>query len=130
MNYRRGLQRIYAVLAIMWVATLLYVLPSERLKFWQRTSGSLAPVYEGPNASGVANVIEIPASSRDERQYKFTMTDGKIYVVTTEDAIAERPIGKFAWLVAWLFAPLICTYGLLFIVFPWVFRGFRPAKHN
>jgi hypothetical protein len=129
MNYRRGLKRAYAVLAIAWIATLLYVLPSGRLKFWSAQPSAqpnVAPVYN-PTASGVANVIEIPASSRDERQYKFKMTDGKIYVVTTEDTIAERPIGKFAWLAAWLFAPPIFAYGLLFIVLPWVFRGFKPA---
>jgi|SRR5579863_7411808 len=128
MNYRRGFQRAYAVLVVMWVATVLYVLPGERLKFWQRASDSFVPDYEGPNNSGVDNVIEIPAPSRNERQFKFTMTDGKTYIVTTEDAITERPIGKVAWLAAWLLAPPIFAYGVLFIVLPWVFRGFHPAK--
>jgi hypothetical protein len=34
MNYRRGLQRVYAVLTVGWIVTLLFAQPPNRLKFW------------------------------------------------------------------------------------------------
>jgi hypothetical protein len=36
MNYRRGFQRIYAVLTVGWVAAVLLVLPADRLNFWRK----------------------------------------------------------------------------------------------
>jgi hypothetical protein len=35
MNYRRGFQRIYAVLTVAWVAGILLLLPTDRLDFWR-----------------------------------------------------------------------------------------------
>ena len=34
MNFRRGFQRVYAVLTVAWIGILLFALPSHRLKFW------------------------------------------------------------------------------------------------
>jgi len=39
MNYRRGFQRLYAVIAATWVVVLLLVLPSGRLRFWNACPG-------------------------------------------------------------------------------------------
>ena len=36
MNYRRGLQRVSAVLAIAWVAGVLFALPADRVRFWRK----------------------------------------------------------------------------------------------
>jgi hypothetical protein len=37
MNYRRGFQRVYAILAVAWVVAILLTQPHDRLKFWQAT---------------------------------------------------------------------------------------------
>jgi hypothetical protein len=36
LHYRRGFLRLYAIFVGLWIAALLFVLPSSRLKFWLR----------------------------------------------------------------------------------------------
>ena len=56
MNYRRGFQRLYAVLAIAWVAGLLFTLPSDRLRFW----AALSPAQFDPDAFMAAQARDKP----------------------------------------------------------------------
>jgi hypothetical protein len=48
MNYRRGFQRIYAVLTVAWVAVVLLVLPADRLNFLRQgdTNNHEGPVVD------------------------------------------------------------------------------------
>ena len=36
MNYRRGFQRLYAVITVAWIGGVLLATPVDRLKFWSR----------------------------------------------------------------------------------------------
>jgi hypothetical protein len=50
MNYRRGFQRVYAVLTVAWVAGVLLVLPADRLNFWRQRN---TDDHEGPVVDSV-----------------------------------------------------------------------------
>jgi hypothetical protein len=54
MNYRRGFQRIYAVLTVAWAATVMLLLPADRVNFGrqQNTAAHEAPVVESVTWTG------------------------------------------------------------------------------
>jgi hypothetical protein len=37
LNYRKGFTRLYVVLAVGWITTVLIALPSYRIRFWEKT---------------------------------------------------------------------------------------------
>ena len=104
MNYHRGLQRVYAVLAVVWVATILLVVaPSLRFREWE--SGGWVTAY-------------------DLRLNSDPPT--KVYLYQLGQ------VGRRGWLLAVgiaLIPPLI-GYWLSFHVSRWVYRGFRPPAQN
>lgn len=173
MNYRRGLQRLYAVLTVAWVASLLFVLPSERLTFW------IPPIDYGrhsivqPDAPGTIPTFEEFKTRRDattassssggagkdrtsEIERYGSASDvpmppkGAIPVPPTangwtvvkeasltnsdvEKLDAANPaisglswVRKIMWLAGILFLPPVAGYAAMFLIIPWIYRGFRP----
>jgi len=179
MNLRRGLQRVYIVLATTWVVAALIVVPSDRLRFWSApdpnssaTAGAssvagdefsqymvigrpdsfvpdslfsskvnearqkglsdseiLAFVEQHPGVAGcivVGDVNEHPAGTPSQPRSKF----GGIPV---DNGVNEHPAGtpsqpvRAAWLFGVLLALPLAGYAVLFLVVPWVYRGFKPG---
>jgi hypothetical protein len=171
MNYRRGFQRLYAVLTVAWVALLLFALPSDRLKFWSMQPNDWATVHGPwekdpalPDQSRYGTVTPAPPkskfggipvdepfkppplSSEEKPTGKFVPPplesegkpanvfeetaksgDWKIWTESGSDQPPSRA-QKGLWLAGALFGPPVFGYAAIFLVIPWVYRGFRPAS--
>jgi hypothetical protein len=106
MNYRNGVQRLYAVLAVAWVLLTAVMVTSNR---WIWQPWRITPI----------------SWEEDAKQYGLSFsdkmpTDGK-YV----GDIIVRPRTKLIWICALSLPMPITGYLLLFQVIPWVYRGFR-----
>ena len=112
MTYRRGFQRLYAVLVLIWVCVLLFALPTYRLRFWMV-----------PKEAYILLTRE---------QYQAAIDAG----FTPDEILANEKIrkasnvpaiGKLLWLVGMLLGPPVCGYLAVFEVVPWIYNGFKPA---
>jgi hypothetical protein len=148
MNYRRGLQRVYAVLTVAWVAVLLFALPADRLKFWSATEewgasdkpvgnpNDWTPVKETAIDYGSHSVAPLPPGailvdpSRVTPVAPSTLTDADIQKLDAAKGVpfGHSPGGKGVWLAGVLFLPPVAGYAAIFLLVPWVYRGFKPAK--
>jgi hypothetical protein len=120
MKYRRGLQRIYAVLAVGWIAAVLITQPPDRLKFWQVT-----PM---PTLEDLEKSFTLPPEAGlgpgDSNSGSFIWnSDWKVL----EPQPASRT-QKALWLARVLLVPLALGYVVTFFAIPWIYRGFRQAK--
>jgi len=120
MNYRRGVQRIYAALAFGWIAAVLFTQPPDRLKFWQVTP---MPTFEDLEKSFTLPP-EASLGPGDSNSGSFTWnSDWKVLVPQP----ASRT-QKALWLARILLVPLALGYVIIFFAVPWIYRGFRRAK--
>jgi hypothetical protein len=212
MNYRRGFQRLYAVLTCGWIVFLLFALPSDRLKFWEvddrrdvppdtlpadifDKKQSFTPTPLSLEGKGANDYAALAASVRlealtaedidpelerghfgdivlnpdvaelgkrlkakhpgsydvllDEAVGKSVMTKylpndwktdagppimkkGLDHIASVTKAPEPPPpyryyAGRLMWLLGVAIGPPLVGYALLFLVLPWVFRGFRSA---
>jgi hypothetical protein len=121
MNYRRGLQRVYAVLTVGWIAVVLFALPAYRQRFW--ASGFvLRYVPLTPEQFRAAlDAGFTPDQIIEYEQMRKAATIPKA-------SFSESRIGKAAWLAGVLFLPPISGYVIACFIIPWIYRGFRPAS--
>lgn len=146
MNYRRGLQRVYAVITVVWIAAWLFALPSYRLRFWvapvddsyatrvkesKGVPGILAPLPEG---YVLEHTIEWEKQNKAKKQQDCFADNAppatepiRYSVIPNEPVFAESRTGKTLWLAAVLFGPPVTGYLGAFLIVPWVYRGFRPS---
>ena len=106
MNYRRGLQRLYAVLTVAWIALVLFTVLPGRWRPWLAFSqwqSELHPYTQG--GTGSLEDIDLPATARLE--------------------IHTRRL----WAVGLSIGPPLIAYLLLFYVAPWLYHGFRSGTH-
>jgi hypothetical protein len=87
MNYRRGLQRGYAVIAICWIACIAILAATARTPLWAFIQES-----DWPN-----------------------LQPGQVQLL------------RLAWLGGLLVLPPAFGYVVIFVVMPWIFRGFKPG---
>ena len=98
MNYRRGLQRVYAVLTVAWVAIILLVVaPSFQFRRW---SGAWESTYD-----------HFPSSDPPT----------KIYL----QQFGLLPLHSWLLAIGIALIPPLIGYWLWFHVSRWVYRGFR-----
>jgi len=137
MNYRLGLLRAYVVLSVLWASTILLVLPSERLHFWDRQTNTLTTVHGHWEADPTVRPQEpqggggLDLSKYGPGKYRVT-TDGGVYEVTIEKFAPKEPsrIQRGIWLACVLVLPPVLGYAAIFLVSPWVYRGFRPVART
>lgn len=184
MNYRRGLQRLYAVLTVAWIATLLFILPSDRVNFWvadhlvassatiRGKTLDLSQMSDG-QLQAYKEMLEKRGSggTASESRTKRISTKGKTFIVPGDAAQSEiqriagpgvawtevpndvwqdvaknddwkiwaegdrsEPLSprpqRALWLAAVLFAPPLLGYATIFLLIPWIYRGFRPATRT
>jgi len=176
MNYRRGLQRVYAVLTVGWIAVVLFALPSVRLKFWSVQPNDWTSVPGGHLVVDPAEVTSAPSPTPPRGAIKQIEFEGVIHefpedftddeirkaltayapltpeqyqaalnagftpeqiiehektrkaATTLQAPFSESRTAKAAWLAGVLFLPPISGYAAIFLLIPWVYRGFRPAS--
>jgi hypothetical protein len=117
MNYRRGFQRVYAVLTVARVAAVLLTQPHDRLEFWQVTP---VPTFEEFKKS-----FPVPA------EVKFSANSAVAWDSDWK-VLEPQPVSrtqKVLWLAQILLIPPAFGYLIAFFLIPWIYRGFRPATH-
>jgi len=118
-NYRRGLQRAYAVLAIGWIAAILFVTLSET------PSATLSD-------ADIAKLDSQPVVKEEHGPppdpSRWESTQDHLTVVESR----PLPTAPRNWLRigALSFAPPLVGYAMLFYVIPWVYWGFKPSTQN
>jgi hypothetical protein len=111
MNYRRGLQRVYLLIAVVWIAGVSFALLSYRWQPWRAT---------------------LPLWAAQNETLQTSRSDASPFKVTPEAFLHEKATklihGRiWMWDAALsLIAPLV-LYGVLFGALPWAHRGFRPG---
>lgn len=194
MNYHRGLQRLYAMLTVVWFAIVLLTTPADRFDFWKnRSVGTATPVVTSVTWSGEQNqeidfivhgknfqqgcfaliAIYSPESGwryLDSLQPREThpnllrlhyrsvpvaedlvlvenpgglMSQPTPFVVAAEQpeqdnlfqnltrAVDDDVPGQgFLWFVLCLLLPPALGYAALFVLIPWIFRGFKSPKQR
>jgi hypothetical protein len=143
MNYQRGF--LYAMLALAWVALLLFVLPSDRLWFWvaepsemgtvRQARGKYPPtkqiefegiVYEFPNDFADADIQKaLSATEPNGVSPVYAARDFSSYREFAKGStipFKESRNGKFTWLGRILLLPPLFGYVVIFVVVPWIYR--------
>lgn len=146
MNYRRGFQRIYAVLTVGWIATSLFALPPYRLRFWGPPidydplaikAGAIDDSYATRVRDTKAMAVPPPGYILDHSKAWYEAREKQAGWASTDDYSTSKQsplgplgpsrIGKLLRLVALLLGPPALGYFSLFYVGPWIYRGFRSA---
>jgi hypothetical protein len=70
---------------------------------------------------------DIDIAAHDSQASRVSTPQSKLSIVKSEPLpITESRLSKIRWLSAMLFLPPVVGYILLFHVFRWVYRGFKP----
>jgi len=104
MNYRRGLQRLYVVLVICWIAVVWLTILPGRGQPWQ------AKIFQTAEGTG-------PHFMPPEE----FLAHADFYAAQTAHEEARR---KWTWALLLSVVPPLMFYFVLFYVAPWIHRGF------
>jgi hypothetical protein len=105
LDYRRGLQRLYVVLAVAWFLLVLFQVASDH---WVREPWRITPSTWSEMAKRYGAVEAAPGTKADF-------------------AVTVSPLRKATWII-WLSLPIpVVGYVLLFEVSRWVYHGFRSS---
>jgi hypothetical protein len=118
-NYKRGLLRVYAVVSVLWMATVLVVavrdLPISDWSVVSERPDDGTPALNTPNATTATQpdaldklIAGMPRKRRD------------IF-----DVIAPESGTYWASRIALTVLPPALCYASLFLVVPWIVRGFK-----
>jgi hypothetical protein len=127
MNYLRGFQRLYAVVALLWISFVLFATQSGRWKPWpympreQWEIESETPIIPPTSASAPG-----PVKANGP---EFTLSPEKFLRDATRQEERHRNIVRWSWVVGLVLLPPAFGYFLLFYVSRWIYRGFRPETH-
>jgi hypothetical protein len=144
MNYRLGFQRVYAVLALAWMAGVLLILPSERVTVWKKwdifdylvihpcipiDDSYPTRVKESKNGSLPEGYVLEHTNEWDEYIKRYPERAGEPICSDRpyEPGFAESRIGRSLWLVGLLLGLPAVGYLGLFAVLPWIYRGFKST---
>ena len=128
MNYRRGFQRVFAVVTVVWVVAVLLFAPSERLRFWkvdqitQVQELMTDPKFQGLDLSAQKEALA-------EIDPRFAQLSDESYLPFRERMQGIVPpryvrIKQFFWLTGVIVLPPVAVFVVFVYVAPWIYRGF------
>jgi hypothetical protein len=122
MNYRRGLHRLYLVLAASWFLLVLFMVATDH---WFWTPWRVLPVtWEQLAKKHGLTVSDVPAPPPG---FEVSRPDALDDMLSGMPKAAPSPL-RILRDVAALSVPLPALgYLLFFWVWPWIYRGFRPT---
>ncbi|MGD1093014.1 MAG: hypothetical protein ABSB35_13610 [Bryobacteraceae bacterium] len=128
MNYRRGFQRVYAVVTVVWVVSVLLFAPSERLRFWK--VDQITQVQELMSDPKFQELdLSAQKAALAEIDPRFAQLSDEAYLPFRERMQAIVPpryvrIKQLLWLMGVIVLPPAAVFVLFVYVVPWVYRGF------
>jgi hypothetical protein len=151
LNYRRGMQRIYLVLSVLWIGLVVSVSISERpIPVGRATKTQFGDPIDRPAEQPRVNALGDPISEssapagppaahpwdKDVVTEPSPKTNPTFEELARErsahPSTASEPRQSVAryWETrsAWAFTPPVAGYLILFGVLPWIGRGFRSAQ--
>jgi hypothetical protein len=119
MSYRRGFQRLYAVLAVGWVIAAVAVsVRHEALHRW-KVEGM---VYQFPGDFSNDQMREVLVN---QGIVKAEVSDPvRLYAESWWEAASSLRFREWSWIFGLSAIPIAIVYALCFYVGPWVYRGF------
>jgi hypothetical protein len=120
MNYRRGFQRLYLVLAIAWIAAIPFAVLSGRWEPYSAQGSSVpaAPVYDD------GKTVLAQLTDEQLQVYKELLLKKQAQALLEKNRLVRA---QWLWTIGLSLLPPFLMYGLLFCIGPWVCRGFRPG---
>jgi len=116
MNYRRGFQRVYIVVSIMWVTVMFFAIFSDSFKPWPAIKVSewdVVSVKPLPPPLP-ADFVPIPPSEAEQR--------------AAEERVSRELLArKWGWSLGLSILPAVILYFVVFDVSRWIYRGFRTS---
>src|ERR1035437_4538673 len=110
MNYRRGLQRVYVVLTVAWIAVVFFTIITDRWEPWSH----LKPLPAGWSFA--------PAQT-----YEFAPSELRPIINPEEYLAHERARERWEWAVGLTLIVPTALYLPLFHIYRWIYRGFRTT---
>jgi hypothetical protein len=113
MRYRRGFQRIYAVLVVCWIAVVALTVLSGHWQPWKAS-------FFQPVGTDQSKAREFTVSPEE------FLAHADFYVA---QAARRETTRKWTWALLLSIIPPLVLYFALFYVAPWIYSGFSPAPH-
>jgi hypothetical protein len=113
MNFRRGFQRAYVALTVIWIASVIF---TGRWEPWLRLQQiEFLPLELVKESSASTSLTAPPITARFE---------------DIDEAATSRMQTRQRWMWALGISviPPLAIYLTLFYVLPWIYRGFRAAQ--
>jgi len=120
MNYRRGLQRVYAVLSATWAIAVLFAVLSGHWQPWERFQIAETEIAPTSVEFDPSELRPVPDVSPEEFLKQNPRKTAKLADILPDPSTWRR----IAWTASAASLPPIVGYSILFLVFPWVYRGF------
>jgi len=139
MNYRRGFQRTYAVLAVAWIALVIFMVTSDR---WIWTQWRITPTTWDALAKECGSVDVPPGELGSNPTDPSAIADQYIRQLDQQNRPAQNnnqsvkngaktlvvpPGPKVEWTAALSLPVPVLGYLFLFVVIPWIYRGFKSG---
>ena len=126
LNYRRGLQRLYIVVSVSWMAVILVLAVRDRPipDFWDAVAAA-APIEPAP-------AVQIPKSFSPGQPTKSTRDIFDVVAgtpTTVPKSEGDHTIRNY-WIsrgALMALPPLVC-YLVFFVTVPWVAKGFKKES--
>jgi hypothetical protein len=134
MNYRRGFQRIYAVCTALWIALVVAIsIPDQPPNGDFEVHLANGTILHFPPGTDPAVIDTI---AKRHSQQGASEPSAVIFLDKDGYPIARSLLGPFqARIQYWALrsgialVPTAVLYILLFLVIPWIHRGFRPEAN-
>ena len=133
MNYRRGFQRFYAVVACAWIASISFAILSGSWRPWYSpifnhgwsSTEDVPPVTvvkSEPLPAGTGTIASLSPSTGDK---------ASPFIVSPEEFLRQETahqhkIRMWSRMTVLALSPPLIGYLVLFFIVPWVYRGFSP----
>lgn len=121
MNYRRGFQRIYAVIAVLWAVLIVATLGQKDGWGSTRDQSPLYIVKSEPLPTPPAGYVVDPSEVQPVKAPDW-------FDQTRPHSAPESRLHYFLWTAGAAVVPPALGYGLLFGLVPWIYRGFRAGN--
>ena len=123
MNYWRGFQRLYVVLATAWIAAIPFAVLSGR---WEPYSAQDSSVPAVTPVHDDGKTVLTQLTDEQLQVYKELLLKKQAQALLEKNRLVRA---QWLWTIGLSLLPPFLLYGLLFYIGPWVYRGFRPGRH-